>query len=70
MTPSEISAMLADLRSLHIATEHDRELGDQLGRLLAVDAEGRQMPVPVRFASRDPRHRVHGSVRRRQDDHD
>jgi hypothetical protein len=50
LSPAGISQKLRELRSLHIPTERDRELRLHLDRLLEVDAEGRQLPEPVRFA--------------------
>ncbi|MER2510361.1 MAG: ATP-binding protein [Amaricoccus sp.] len=48
MSP-EIAAAIAGLRSLHIPTERDAALNEQLARLLQADASGGQLPMPVRF---------------------
>jgi hypothetical protein len=50
LSPAEISRKLREPRSLHITSERDREFRLHLDRLLEVDAEGRQLPEPVRFA--------------------
>jgi hypothetical protein len=46
--PAE-AAKLAELRSLHINTERDRELARHLGRLLKLDEAGNQVAAPVHF---------------------
>ncbi len=48
-TRAGIASMIKELRALHMTTERDRELAVHLDRLLTVDAEGRQMPEPIRF---------------------
>lgn len=50
-TRAEIAATVADLRARHVSTERDRELAEQLDRLLMVDDAGRQIAQPVRFTA-------------------
>jgi hypothetical protein len=51
LSHTEITVKLAELRSLHVPTDRDREFRKQLDRLLQVDVDGRQLPAPVRFAA-------------------
>jgi hypothetical protein len=47
--PAEAARRLAELRSRHVPNQRDREFCEQLDRLLKVDANGCQLPEPVRF---------------------
>lgn len=51
MTRAGIARKIADLRSLHVSTDRDHDLTDQLDRLLQVDDAGRQISAPVRFTA-------------------